>query len=76
MAGTTIGYGNITPSSDMGRLALALYALLVVNVMGGFLDVSKGYLEDLCRPPPSSTTTTTDATTTTTKKSDDDKKKD
>jgi hypothetical protein len=48
-SGTTIGYGDLTPASNAGRFFLALYAIAICNVMGGFLDVSRQYLESLCK---------------------------
>lgn len=48
ITGTTIGYGDITPSSDEGKLAVALYAILVINVMGGLLRPAGDFLERLC----------------------------
>lgn len=45
----------------MGRVGLALYAILVINVMGGVLDVAKNALMSFCRsqsvPSPASTPT-------------------
>ena len=49
ITGTTIGYGNISPSSDAGRLFLAFYAICGLNVMGGILDIGKTYLEAFCK---------------------------
>lgn len=48
MTGTTIGYGNISPSSNAGRIFLSFYAMAGLNVMGGILDISKTYLEAFC----------------------------
>lgn len=48
--GTTIGYGDETPKSDLGKVLVALYAILVVNVMAVLLQPSKDFLERLCRP--------------------------
>eukprot|EP00536_Pseudo-nitzschia_multiseries_P003632 jgi/Psemu1/186270/e_gw1.57.106.1 len=48
-------YGNITPSSDMGRFCLALYAIMVCNVAASLLDPMKVYLLSFCyehQPPP------------------------
>ena len=50
----------------MGRLSLALYAILIVNVMGGFLDVVKQYLMEFCKITATQQTTT--ATTTSSSK--------
>ena len=44
-----IRYGDYTPKSDLGKLAVAGYALLAVGVMAGILKPSKEYLEKLCR---------------------------
>lgn len=49
--GTTIGYGDETPKSDLGKVLVALYAILVVNVMAVLLQPSKDFLERLCRLP-------------------------
>eukprot|EP00521_Asterionellopsis_glacialis_P005982 CAMPEP_0195273042 /NCGR_PEP_ID=MMETSP0706-20130129/16200_1 /TAXON_ID=33640 /ORGANISM="Asterionellopsis glacialis, Strain CCMP134" /LENGTH=215 /DNA_ID=CAMNT_0040329409 /DNA_START=21 /DNA_END=668 /DNA_ORIENTATION=- len=51
---TTIGYGDLTPQTDAGKLATALYALLAINVAGAFLQPAQDFLTTLC-----STTTTT-----------------
>jgi hypothetical protein len=51
-SGTTIGYGNITPSSDLGRFSLAIYAIMICNVMGGLLDIGRQFLEPFCRQRP------------------------
>eukprot|EP00529_Nitzschia_sp_RCC80_P028549 CAMPEP_0113471646 /NCGR_PEP_ID=MMETSP0014_2-20120614/17089_1 /TAXON_ID=2857 /ORGANISM="Nitzschia sp." /LENGTH=263 /DNA_ID=CAMNT_0000364295 /DNA_START=10 /DNA_END=801 /DNA_ORIENTATION=+ /assembly_acc=CAM_ASM_000159 len=54
---TTIGFGNSTPRSDLGRLGLALYALLAINIIGCVLDVARKALESLCQVRPPSNTT-------------------
>lgn len=43
-----ISYGDYTPKSDVGKLAVAGYALMAVNVMAGILKPSREYLENLC----------------------------
>jgi hypothetical protein len=48
VAGTTIGYGEIHPNSNLGKLAVSLFALLIVNVAGGFLQPAKEYLSYIC----------------------------
>mmetsp|Transcript_27431 Transcript_27431/g.54889 ORF Transcript_27431/g.54889 Transcript_27431/m.54889 type:complete len:207 (+) Transcript_27431:223-843(+) len=48
ITGTTVGYGDLGPKTDFGRLATALFAILVVNVIGGMLEPAKKYLSDLC----------------------------
>lgn len=73
MKGTTIGYGNITPTSDLGRFLLAIYAILACNVVGGFLDLGKGFLESFClvsETPFSATPSAPPKTETSTKKAD------
>ena len=42
-------WSDVTPQSEMGRLALAVYAILVVNVVAGFLGPARGYFEAFCR---------------------------
>lgn len=54
MTGTTIGYGNITPTSDLGRFFLAIYAIMICNVAAVILDQGRFYLESFCHYPPSS----------------------
>jgi len=49
--GTTIGYGDATPKSDLGKVAVAVYAILVVNVVATLLQPGRRYLERLCRVP-------------------------
>jgi len=49
--GTTIGYGNIVPNSDLGRIFVAIYAIMVCNVAAGLLDQGRFYLESFCRHP-------------------------
>jgi len=52
--GTTIGYGNLAPSSDLGRFFWAIYAVMICNVAAGILDQGRMYLESFCHDPPSS----------------------
>jgi len=51
MTGTTIGYGNIAPSSDLGRFFLAIYAMMICNVAASLLDQARFCLESFCRSP-------------------------
>lgn len=50
-------YGDYTPKSDLGKLAVAVYAIMAVNVMAGILKPSRIYLENLCRVTRTSTVT-------------------
>ncbi|KAL7567613.1 hypothetical protein ACA910_000209 [Epithemia clementina (nom. ined.)] len=49
---TTIGYGDFAPHSNMGKIAVALYAITSVNVMAILLQPARHYLELLCRVKP------------------------
>ena len=48
ITGTTIGYGDLVPQTDNGKLAGAFYALVAVNVVGGLLEPASGFLSQLC----------------------------
>jgi hypothetical protein len=48
VTGTTIGYGDLSPVTDNGKLAAAIYALVAVNVVGGLLEPAAGFLSQLC----------------------------
>lgn len=49
VTGTTIGYGDLAPSSNYGKIAVALYAIASVNVMVILLQPARRFLEQLCR---------------------------
>jgi hypothetical protein len=44
--------GNITPVSDEGKVFVAVYAVMVCSVFGGFLEIAKSYLESFCQETP------------------------
>ena len=52
ITGTTIGYGDVTPKTNMGKVLVAMYALLGVGVTGVVLDVLKEQWMQLCQIPP------------------------
>mmetsp|Transcript_24677 Transcript_24677/g.40847 ORF Transcript_24677/g.40847 Transcript_24677/m.40847 type:complete len:114 (-) Transcript_24677:132-473(-) len=60
ITGTTIGYGDLTPSTDMGKVLVAL-PLLVVNVVGAILETTKAYLIQFCMLPEEAAPTTKSA---------------
>ena len=47
ITGTTIGYGDMAPVTDNGKIAAALYAIVAVNVVGALLDPCKDFLLEL-----------------------------
>jgi hypothetical protein len=48
ITGTTIGFGDITPHSDAGKIAAAIMMVLTINVVGGLLQPAKSFLCTLC----------------------------
>lgn len=48
--GTTIGYGNLTPATNLGKVGTSLYAILACNVMGALLEPARTYFESFCQP--------------------------
>ena len=46
--GSTIGYGDKSPSSDAGKIAAAIFAVLVINVTGGLLEPAASFLSSYC----------------------------
>ena len=47
--GTTIGYGDRTPDSDLGKILIALYIIVAIPAVAVLLEPGKRFLEDLCR---------------------------
>ena len=58
LKGTTIGYGDISPKTDMGKLAVALYAILAINVVASILEPAMQFLLTFCVVPTDDKTTT------------------
>jgi hypothetical protein len=48
ITGTTIGYGDRSPASDAGKIAAAIFAILVINVTGGLLEPAASFLSSYC----------------------------
>eukprot|EP00568_Trieres_chinensis_P008169 CAMPEP_0183314448 /NCGR_PEP_ID=MMETSP0160_2-20130417/48489_1 /TAXON_ID=2839 ORGANISM="Odontella Sinensis, Strain Grunow 1884" /NCGR_SAMPLE_ID=MMETSP0160_2 /ASSEMBLY_ACC=CAM_ASM_000250 /LENGTH=113 /DNA_ID=CAMNT_0025479789 /DNA_START=294 /DNA_END=635 /DNA_ORIENTATION=- len=48
VTGTTIGFGDVGPKTDAGKIATALYAVLVVNVVGALLEPATEILSQFC----------------------------
>ena len=48
IVGSTIGYGDKSPSSDAGKIAAAIFAILVINVTGGLLEPAASFLSSYC----------------------------
>ena len=48
ITGTTIGYGDKSPRSDAGKIAAAIFAVLVINVTGGLLEPAASFLSSYC----------------------------
>ena len=70
MTGTTIGFGDMTPNTDLGKVSVAIYALLVVGVVSGMLDTVRDHLMEFCIPPSTSISIDTTATATMTTRDD------
>ncbi|EEC50899.1 predicted protein [Phaeodactylum tricornutum CCAP 1055/1] len=45
ITGTTIGYGDVTPSTDAGKIAVAFYAICAIPVVAGLMEPARVLLE-------------------------------
>jgi Ion channel len=48
ITGTTIGYGDLTPKSDAGKIAVALYGVVGINVVAIILKPARDFFESFC----------------------------
>jgi Ion channel len=48
ITGTTIGYGDLTPKSNSGKIAVALYGVLGINVIAILLQPARDFFESFC----------------------------
>jgi CBS domain containing-hemolysin-like protein len=48
ITGTTIGYGDLTPKSNSGKVAVALYGVVGINVLAVLLKPARDFFERLC----------------------------
>ena len=48
ITGTSVGFGDHHPTSDVGKLAVCAYALLSMQAAGNAMDFGREYLETLC----------------------------
>jgi Ion channel len=48
ITGTTIGYGDLTPRSDAGKIAVACYGIVGINVLAVILKPARDFFESLC----------------------------
>lgn len=48
ITGTTIGFGDTAPKTDEGKILTALYAILVINVVGALLEPARNFLSRFC----------------------------
>lgn len=46
--GTTIGFGDMTPKTDLGKIAVAVYAIVAINTIGLLLAPARMVLERFC----------------------------
>ena len=48
VTGTTIGFGDYSPHTDAGKIACAIFAIIVINVCGGLLAPAASFLSYYC----------------------------
>ncbi|KAL1139200.1 hypothetical protein AAG570_009259 [Ranatra chinensis] len=47
---STVGYGNLTPSSDIGRLSVVIYSIIGIPLLGSFFSVLNDTLRTIGLP--------------------------